>query len=142
VGFEEVTVHDAGVAAPLISPEPTPAPVPSIPAERAEIRVPQAVFGIQPEMHAEVESRVAPQPSVPPAAPVEEPPAGRAPAAVESFPLPPELVQIETSRDRLPEPVAQMEEPAQPRRPRRPRPEPGAPVEPEPLVQIETRQEG
>jgi ribonuclease E len=136
----------SAVAARPVFAEPTPAPAPAMPAEPPESYIPQPVFESQPVARAEAAAPPPPPASEqapPPPAPLrEEPAGGRASEAVTTFALPPELVQIETSRDRGAEPIAALEEPAQLRRPRRPRPESGAPVESEPLVQIETRHEG
>jgi ribonuclease E len=139
----EAPVQEAGVVAarPAFA-----APEAAVPAERAEIRVPQPPASeIEVAVRAEVAAPLPPAVSeqAPPlAAPREESAPGRAAAAAPSFSLPPDMVQIETSRERGPESVSLAQEPAQPRRPRRPRPEPGAPAESEPLVQIETRHEG
>jgi hypothetical protein len=62
---------------------------------------------------------------------------------VASYELPPDLVQIETSRaDGAPVSADVSEDETQARRPRRSRSaEPAAAAPPEPLVQIETRRE-
>jgi hypothetical protein len=64
--------------------------------------------------------------------------ANRARPTPEPFSLPPDLVQIETSRGAPSAEERPGTEAMQAPRPRRPRPEPVAPSEP--LVQVETRQ--
>jgi ribonuclease E len=164
VALTEAPMSRAGVAAPPFSAEPAPGSDASV-TERSDTDkyLPKADFESRPAAQAEVADAIAPQvpasveTPAPPPPPREEPArvettpappqreapaAGRTPASVVSPALPPDLVQIETSRAWVPEPMAAEDESAQPRRPRRPRPEAAAPAEPEPLVQIETRHEG
>jgi hypothetical protein len=83
------------------------------------------------------EPAVEPRQTTAPALPQPEPLAYRAPALVQAYTIPPDMVQVETTHAAVPaEPDVQAE--SQPRRVRRPRPEETA-VESEPLVQVETR---
>jgi hypothetical protein len=116
-----------------------------LPAARREPETEQRELELDAIQAAASEERVAPRPQ-----PVVEPAvvqttveaaAYRARPASQSYALPSDLVQVETS-SAAPTPelsVTTADEPSQPRRPRRPPPEP---VVNEPLVQIETRSDG
>src|SRR5262249_18294069 len=66
-------------------------------------------------------------------------PVHHAPSPVQSFALPPDMVQIETSPDKIREgPILPASSEIAPARPRRPRPS-GETAPSEPLVQVETR---
>jgi hypothetical protein len=117
---------------------------PALPSARPEIFTPMPVFEPEPVVRTPptaVEAVAVPAPvRVENAAP---PPPRATAAPVATYALPPELVQIETSHDRvLPGTSKPLEPDVQPRRARRPRPSGAATQsEPEPLVQIETRGE-
>jgi ribonuclease E len=116
-----------------------------LPAARREPETEQRELELDAIQAAASEERVAPRPQ-----PVVEPAvvqttveaaAYRARPASQSYALPSDLVQVETSSAA---PTSELsvttaDEPSQPRRPRRPPPEP---VVNEPLVQIETRSDG